>query len=129
MQRIKRARPMLNHVIVTADRYEATQIKNGIVDISQEEGEIKDIQRIVAVGPGAYEDLNVGDTVLINPLNYSRPVHSLREGSVLEKDKDEVEMVVSWPIVDIDGKECLFIYDRDIDMIIDEFMPDEDDGE
>lgn len=117
---------MLNHVITTADRYDATQIKNGIVDISQEEGEIKDIQRVIALGPGAYKELNVGDVVLINPMNYSRPVHSLREGSVLEKDKDEVEMVVSWPIVDIDGKECLFIYDRDIDMIIDEFMPDEE---
>lgn len=126
MQRIKRARPMLNHVITTADRYDATQIKNGIVDISQEEGEIKDIQRVIALGPGAYKELNVGDVVLINPMNYSRPVHSLREGSVLEKDKDEVEMVVSWPIVDMDGKECLFIYDRDIDMIIDEFMPDEE---
>lgn len=126
MQRIKRARPMLNHVITTADRYDTTQIKNGIVDISQEEGEIKDIQRVIALGPGAYKELNVGDVVLINQMNYSRPVHSLREGSVLEKDKDEVEMVVSWPIVDINGKECLFIYDRDIDMIIDEFMPDEE---
>lgn len=118
---------MLNHVIVTADRYDKAGLENGIVTSNKGEGEIKYEQRIVAVGPNCYEQLNVGDLVLLNPTNYMRPVHSLREDSVFEKDKDEVTMVVSWPLVDIDGRECLFLYDRDIDLIIDDFEEDETD--
>ena len=126
MIKIKKGTPLLNHVIVTADRYEDTEIKDGLLSTKNGEGEIKYEQRIVALGPGAYKELNVGDFVMINPMNYLHPVHSLREGSILEKSRDEVEMVVSWPIIDIDDRECLFLYDRDIDMIIDEWEEVED---
>ena len=124
--RIIKARPMLNHILTTADEYESDVIKDGIIDTSKEEGIVKDIQRIVAVGPNCFEGLNVGDMVLINPMNYSRPEHSLREDSILEKSKDEVKMVVSWPKIEIGGKQCLFLYDRDIDLIIDKVSYDDE---
>lgn len=126
MANIKKCRPLLNHVITTADKYESFQLKNGIVDTSKGEGEIKEFQRIVALGPNCYESLNVGDVVMINPRDYMVPVHSMREGSVFEKDKDEVSYEVRFPVVDIDGQECLFLYDRDLDLIVDEFGPEDE---
>lgn len=118
---------MLNHVITTADKYEETEIKDGLLSTKETEGETKLIQRIVALGPNCCDGLNVGDLVYINPMNYARPVHSLRENSVLERDKDEVQMVINWPTIEIDDRECLFIYDRDIDLIVDEFQPEDGD--
>ena len=113
-------------MITTAEKYDSFQMKNGVIDTSKAEGEIKEFQRIVALGPQAYEALNVGDIVMINPRDYMVPVHSMRENSVFEKDKDEVSYEVRFPVIDIDGEECLFLYDRDLDLIVDEFGPEDE---
>lgn len=123
--KILKAKPLLNHVITTADRYESTELKDGLLSTKEAEGDIKFEQRIIAIGPNCFDGLNVGDLVLVNPMNYLRPEHSLRENSILEKSRDEVNMVISWPIVDINDRECLFLYDRDLDMVIEEWADDE----
>lgn len=123
--KIIKGKPLLNHVLTTADRYESTEIKDGLLSTKNTEGDIKCIQRVIAIGPNCFEGINVGDWVLINPMNYARPEHSLRENSVFEKNKDEVSLVVSWPLIDINDRECLFLYDRDIDMVVDEWKDDE----
>ena len=124
MIKVKKVRPLLNHVITTADRYEEAQMKDGLIDTANPEGEIMNYQRVIALGPNAYSGLNVGDMVLINPKRYMIPEHSLRKGSVEEKREDEVTMYVQWPIVEIDDKECLFLYDSDLEVMIDEWEPD-----
>ena len=123
--KILKAKPLLNHVITTADRYESTELKDGLLSTKEAEGDIKFEQRIIAIGPNCFDGLNVGDLVLVNPMNYLRPEHSLRENSILEKSRDEVNMVISWPLVDINDRECLFLYDRDLDMVIEEWADDE----
>lgn len=126
--KILKAKPLLNHVITTADRYESTELKDGLLSTKEAEGDIKFEQRIIAIGPNCFDGLNVGDVVLVNPMNYLRPEHSLRENSILEKSRDEVNMVISWPLIDINDRECLFLYDRDLDMVIEEWENDEGDN-
>lgn len=125
--KILKAKPLLNHVITTADRYEATELKDGLLSTKEAEGDIKFEQRIIALGPNCFEGLNVGDLVLVNPMNYLRPEHSLRENSILEKSRDEVNMIISWPLIDINDNECLFLYDRDLDLVIEKW--EEEDGD
>lgn len=121
MKKLKKIRPLLNHVITTADRYEGVQLKDGLVDASKEDGEIMEFQRVVAIGPNAYQGLNIGDHVIINPQRYMVPEHSLRHNSVMEKSKDEVNMIVAWPVINVNDEELLFITDSDIEVIVDEW--------
>lgn len=120
MLKIKKARPTLNHILTTADKYVTTQLKDGIVDTSKEEGQIKEYQRVISVGPSV-RDVKVGDIVLINPERYLIPVHSLNENSVLEKDKDEVQRVLHLPILELAIGDCLYLYDTDVDLIIEDY--------
>ena len=104
---------------MTADRYEDIQTDGGIIDSEKGAGSIKLFQTIYKLGPNCYPYLNIGDKVLINPTRYSHPEHSLREGSVFQKNKDEVQMVTEFPVITIDDKEYLYIFDNDIDMLVD----------
>ena len=117
---LKKVRPMLNHIITTADRYEEVQLKDGLITSEKSEGEIKEFQTVIAVGPNAF-GVKEGDLILINPKEYLVPVHSLNSGSVLEKSKDEVQYQLNLPVIEINGKQCLFLFDRDIDLIVDEY--------
>lgn len=119
MYKIKKATPTVNHIITTADRYEETQLKDGLIDVSKEVGQIKEIQKVVAIGP-LVRNLKVGDYILINPDNYAKPVHSLNENSVLEKDKDEVTMEYRFPLINLADGEYMHLYDSDADLVLQE---------
>ena len=117
--KLKKVRPLWNHILTTCDRYPVDNFKDGLVSTDEAEGEIKIYQKVIAVGNTA-RDIKVGDLVLLNPRDYLRPVHSLNANSVLEKDEDSVSMVINWPILYVDDKECLYLYDKDVDMVIEE---------
>ena len=120
MLKIKKARPTLNHILTTADKYVTTQLKDGIVDTSKEEGQIKEYQTVISVGPNV-RDVKVGDLVLINPERYLVPIHTLNENSVFEKDKDEVQRVLRLPVLELASGDCLYLYDTDVDLIIEDY--------
>ena len=111
---------MLNHILTTADKYATTQLKDGLIDATKDEGQIKEYQRVIAVGPHV-RDVKVGDIVLINPNQYLVPVHSLNENSVFEKDKDEVQRELRLPILELEVGDCLYLYDTDVDLIIEDY--------
>lgn len=115
MFKIKALKPLMDKVLTTADRFETTVYKDGFLSSEQTEGVIKPYQTVLAV-PDSLTTFKVGDLILINPMNYSRPVHSSNQGSVTQKDS--VEMEVRYPIIDVDGKECLFLTIRDIEAVI-----------
>ena len=121
MLKIKKCTPLLNHVVLTANVYEDADVTGGIVDDEQKTaGHVKEYQTVVAVGPSV-RDVKVGDLVVINPKAYARPVHKTKNDSVMGlMGEDEVEMRVEFPMIDINGEPHLFLYDRDIDLIIDE---------
>jgi hypothetical protein len=112
---------MLNHIITTANVYEESQINGGVIDDEGKlEGKFKEYQTVVAVGPHV-RDVQVGDLVIINPSAYCKPRHKTKADSIKGlMGEDEVEMVVEFPIIDINGEPHLFLFDRDIDLIIEE---------
>lgn len=110
---------MLNHVILTANRYEESDFNDSLIDDEQKlVGNIKEYQTVVSVGPYV-KDLKAGDFVVVNPKAYAKPIHKTKDTSVrgLLGD-DEVEMRVEFPTIEINGTPHLFLYDRDIDMVI-----------
>lgn len=110
---------MLNHVILTANRYEESDFDENLIDDEQKlVGNIKEYQTVVSVGPYV-KDLKAGDFVVVNPKAYAKPIHKTKDTSVrgLLGD-DEVEMRVEFPTIEINGIPHLFLYDRDIDMVI-----------
>lgn len=121
MLKIIKCRPMLNHIITTANVYEESQINGGVIDDEGKlEGKFKEYQTVVAVGPHV-RDVQVGDLVIINPSAYCKPRHKTKADSIKGlMGEDEVEMIVEFPIIDINGEPHLFLFDRDIDLIIEE---------
>lgn len=122
--KIKKVKPLLNHVITTADIYAVDNLNDGLIADNGSEGQFKEYQTVVAVGPNV-ATVKPGDVVLINPQAYARPIHKQREDSINGLMGDSVEMVVQFPVLDINGVPHLFIYDRDIDLIIED-MDEED---
>lgn len=121
MLKIINCKPMLNHIITTANVYEESQINGGVIDDEGKlEGKFKEYQTVVAVGPHV-RDVQVGDLVIINPSAYCKPRHKTKADSIKGlMGEDEVEMIVEFPIIDINGEPHLFLFDRDIDLIIEE---------
>jgi hypothetical protein len=121
MLKIIKCKPMLNHIITTANVYEESQINGGVIDDEGKlEGKFKEYQTVVAVGPHV-RDVQVGDLVIINPSAYCKPRHKTKADSIKGlMGEDEVEMIVEFPIIDINGEPHLFLFDRDIDLIIEE---------
>ena len=121
MLKIIKCRPMLNHIITTANVYEESQINGGVIDDEGKlEGKFKEYQTVVSVGPHV-RDVQVGDLVIINPSAYCKPRHKTKADSIKGlMGEDEVEMIVEFPIIDINGEPHLFLFDRDIDLVIEE---------
>lgn len=116
MFKVKKAIPTQNHVLTTAERYNMNQSKDGLIEAGKAIGEMKEYQRIVALGPTAYPNLKVGDIVVINPERYAKPVHKNDPNSI--KAQDHVEIVINWPMLDINGESFLYLYDTDIELIV-----------
>lgn len=121
MLKIIKCRPMLNHIITTANVYEESQINGGVIDDEGKlEGKFKEYQTVVAIGPHV-RDVQVGDLVIINPSAYCKPRHKTKADSIKGlMGEDEVEMIVEFPIIDINGEPHLFLFDRDIDLVVEE---------
>lgn len=125
MIRVKKIKPLFNRVVTTAVTYKEDEVTNdGIVDSSKEEGSIMEYQTVVSVGK-MVTCVKPGDLVLINPTRYAVMKHkegSLKDGVVT----DNPVLGYNLPIIELDGKSHLFIYDTDIDYIIKEVEEIED---
>lgn len=119
--KIKKIKPLFNSLITTMDKYEEDVTNNGIIDTKRQEGSLKEYQTVIAVGT-TVRDIKVGNIVMINPKNYA--VRKYSENSI----KNDIEMnpVITYKfnVIELDGKDCLLLQDRDIDYIIEEFEED-----
>lgn len=109
---------MTNKVLTTCELYEEVRI-DGIIDSSKEEGAIREYQTVIACGP-MVRDVKVGDLVVINPTRYQVMKHkegSLKDGVIT----DNPVIGYNFPILEIDDKPRLYIYDSDIDFVITDF--------
>ena len=115
---------MFNNIVTTMDVYEEDQLDSGIIKSNKTKGSLKEYQTVLAVGPNVLS-IKVGDIVAINPSRYTVMKHndgSLQDGVI----KDNMTIGYKFKTINLDGKECLFLYDQDVDYIIEEFEEVED---
>ncbi len=68
MLHIKKIKPLFNHLLLTADRFEKDVVESGI--IVAKKGDLKLWQTVVAMGSTA-RDVKVGDKVMIIPEHFA----------------------------------------------------------
>lgn len=112
-------KPMFNHILVTMEKETEDRKIGNIIDVTHKEGTVKDIQTVVAVGD-TVKSVKSGDVVKINPTRYIRTRNSLKD----ELNNTDLQVNVEFPIVSLNGIDYLFLFDSDIDYIIEEFGPD-----
>lgn len=117
---------MFTALITTMDKYEHDMMVGaGLIDVTKREGSLKEYQRVLAVG-SSVRDIKVGDIVCVNPTRFAVRKHqagTLKDGIVT----DNPVTTYNFDAVEMDGKQCLLLQDRDIDFIIEEYeeVPDQ----
>ena len=127
MIKVKKITPMFNRIVTTANRVEMDQKVNGIIIPEKLKGGYDEYQTVIAVGSMVH-NLKPGDLVCIDPSAYGRPVHKEHIDSVKGLSDDTVQMAYYIPTIDVDGKECMFIADRDIAYKVDDYEDVKDDN-
>ena len=110
MLKIKSIKPMFDSLVTTMNKYEDDGFKNGV--IVKQAGSLKEYQTVLAVGP-AVRNIEVGDTVMINPSRYAKMKHnegSLKNGIVA----DNPIIGYEFRTVTINDEECLYLQSQDI---------------
>ena len=115
---------MFTALITTMDKYEQDMTTGGLINVTKMQGGLKEYQTVLAVG-GSVRDIKVGDLVCVNPTRFAVKKHqagSLKDGVVT----DNPVTTYNFDVVEMDGKQCLLLQDRDIDFIIEEWeeIPD-----
>lgn len=125
MLKVKKIQPMFTSLITTMDKYEHDErTAGGLLDVTKQQGGLKEYQRVLAIG-SSVRDIKVGDLVCVNPTRFAVKQHqagSLKDGVVT----DNPTIKYNFDVVEMDGKQCLILQDRDIDFIIEEYeeIPD-----
>ena len=115
---------MFTALITTMDKYEKDMTTGGLINVAKMQGGLKEYQTVLAVG-GSVRDIKVGDLVCVNPTRFAVKKHqegSLKDGVI----SDNPVTTYNFDVVEMDGKQCLLLQDRDIDFIIEEWedVPD-----
>ena len=115
---------MFTALITTMDKYEKDMTTGGLINVTKMQGGLKEYQTVLAVG-GSVRDIKVGDLVCVNPTRFAVKKHqegSLKDGVI----SDNPVTTYNFDVVEMDGKQCLLLQDRDIDFIIEEWeeIPD-----
>ena len=110
MLKIKSIKPMFDSLVTTMNKYEQDGFENGV--IVKQAGSLKEYQTVIAVGP-AVRNIEVGDTVMINPIRYAKMKHkegSLKNGVIT----DNPVIGYEFKTVTINDEECLYLQSTDI---------------
>lgn len=125
MLKVKKIKPLFTSLITTMDKYEQDKITDGgLIDTTKQQGTLKEYQTVLAVGDSV-RNIKVGDLVCVNPARFAVRKHekgSMRDGIIT----DNPVVGYNFDIVEMDGKNCLLLQDRDIEFIIEDFeeVPD-----
>ena len=123
--KIKKGTPLLNYVILTADRYTAEELADihvGIVPAGMTD-QLKPYQKIISISPRSsmVNILEPGMLVLINIDRYGR---SMQKKNSIKASMDEHydnHVIYNVPILELNGEECLKLGDNDIEFIIEDY--------
>jgi hypothetical protein len=119
MLKVKKIKPLFNRILTTMCTYENVMTEDGLIDGSKEEGGIREYQTVLAVGP-TVKCIKPGDLVVINPTRYQVMKHkegSLKDGVIT----DNPVVSYNFPILVVNDKPCLYLYDSDVDFVIKEY--------
>lgn len=120
MLKINSIRPLFTALITTMDKYEQDTIdNNGLIDTSKQQGSLKEYQTVLAIGDSV-RNIKVGDLVCINPSRYA--VKKYEKGSLKDNVITENPTIsYNFETVEMGGKQCLLLQDRDINFVIEDF--------
>lgn len=122
--KIKKATPMSNYVLLTAERYtvkELTDMHGGLLPSGMTD-QLKLYQKIIAISPEIRNPpYKVGDLVLINIDRYGIPIQTKDSIKSSMDEHYKVNVRYEIPIMEIDGKECLKLGNNDIEIILDDY--------
>ena len=121
---LKKITPMFTSIVTTMDMYSEVQYVGSIIDPTKTQKGIREYQKVLAVG-SSVRDIKVGDMVCVDPKRFAVMKH--REGTL--KDgivTDNPVMKYNFDVVEIEGKPCLLLQDRDISFIINEYEEKDD---
>lgn len=125
MLKVKKIKPLFTAIITTMEKYEEdVRTASGLIDTTKQQGGLKEYQTVLAVGDSV-RTIKVGDLVCVNPTRFAVKKHqagSLKDGIVT----DNPVVTYNFDVVEMDGKQCLLLQDRDIDFVIEEYeeVPD-----
>lgn len=124
MIRVKKLRPMFTNIVTTMDSYENDVVnQSGLIDTRKQKGALKEYQTVIAVG-SAVKDIKPGEIVCINPIRYAQYKHN--KNSLKDLASDNPVTGYNFNVVEIDGNDCLLLYDQDIRYVIEDYeeIPD-----
>lgn len=114
MLHVTKIKPLFDHLLITADRFDKDMIHNGVIVAGK--GDLKLWQTVVDVG-SVVRDIKVGDKVMINPNNFA--VKKYNKNSVQNDLDNNPVLTYNFPFETVDDekgnpKDYLYISDRDV---------------
>ena len=121
--KLKKIKPMFTTIVTTMDCYtEDIKGNDGLIDISKKEGQLKELQTVIAVG-SAIRDIKEGDLVCVNPSRFAKRQYedgSLKNGIIKQNPVIKYE----FNTIKLGDRDCLLIDQRDIDFIVEDYSDD-----
>lgn len=114
MLHVTKIKPLFDHLLITADRFEKDMVHSGVILAKKED--LKLWQTVVAVG-SVVRDIKVGDKVMINPNNFA--VKKYNKNSVQNDLDNNPVLTYNFPFETVDDekgnpKDYLYISDKDV---------------
>ncbi|WP_308395948.1 hypothetical protein [Prevotella sp.] len=125
MLHVTKIKPLFDHLLITADRFEKDMIHSGVILANK--GDLKLWQTVVAVG-SVVRDIKVGDKVMINPNDFA--VKKYNKNSVQNDLDNNPVLTYNFPFETIDDekgepKDYLYISDRNVKYVFEGIEKDD----
>lgn len=123
---IKKVKPLFTGIITTAWKYVGDQFTNQnglLIDTRKMSGSINMFQKVVSIGTTVH-GIKEGDIIKVNYDRYARAKHV--PGKIEDNiQSDNLSATYEIPVIDINGVDHLFLQDRDVEYIVEEYDVDE----
>ena len=122
MLKLKKITPTFNHILTTKNLRDHDEYDKGVLRFPA--GSTKEWQTVIAVGP-TVKNCKEGDLIMVDPTRYAIMKHqdgSLKDGIVA----DNPVVAYNIPIIMMDDKEYMYLFDTDIQFVINEYEETED---
>ena len=125
MLHVTKIKPLFDHLLITADRFEKDMVHNGVILANK--GDLKLWQTVVSIG-SVVRDIKVGDKVMINPNDFA--VKKYNKNSVQNDLDNNPVLTYNFPFETVDDekgnpKDYLYISDRNVKYVFEGVEKDE----